>query len=346
MTGCARTQLVQNTNSSTETNVPSDDNRVNPTKQETKLEDGFSAVRYEGDYGFDGFIEQGGASSDKEVIKYLGRNLLSGAGNLSLKTGSFGCSALSVKSPEGDALFGRNFDWEKCNALVVSSKPSNGYASISTVNMDFISSRYGGLLNKLRDKVRTMVALYAPLDGMNEKGLCAAVLMIQDSDTINQNTEKPDITTTTAIRLLLDKAANVDEAINLLKQYDMHASMGMMVHFALADAEGRSVVAEYVNNKMIVTETPTATNFYLAVGKKNGIGTAQSHTRYDILMKQLDKTPTMSMEEVRDAMDSVSKDNFGEFESTEWSIVYNQSSGKVSYYHRENYKKVYTFYVE
>lgn len=346
MEGCSRTQLNVNAESTTETNVISDDNSIKPTAQETKLEDGFSTVRYEGDYGFDKFIKQGGASSDTEVIKFLSQNMLFGADNLSLKTGGFGCSTLSAKSPEGNALFGRNFDWDKCNALVVASKPSNGYASISTVNMDFISSGYGGLLNKLPDKVRTMVALYAPLDGMNEKGLCAAVLMIEDSDTINQNTEKPDITTTTAIRLLLDKAANVDEAISLLKQYDMHASMGMMVHFALSDAEGHSVVVEYVGNKMIVTETPVATNFYLAAGEKNGIGTSQSHTRFDMLKKQLDKTPTMSMEAVRDALDSVSKHNFGEFESTEWSIVYNQSSSMVSYYHRENYKRVYTFYIE
>lgn len=347
LAGCAGTQFMENTERSTEANVPIDDsNVVKPTEQETQLEDGFSAVRYEEDYGFDTFIKRGGASSDTEVIKFLSSYLIFGADNLSFNTGGFGCSTLSVKSPEGDALFGRNFDWQACNALVVSSKPSNGYASISTVNMDFISSGYGALLGQLPDQVRTTVALYAPLDGMNEKGLSAAVLMIQDSDTINQNTEKPDITTTTAIRLLLDKAANVEEAISLLEQYDMHASMGMMVHFALADTEGRSVVVEYVGNKMIVIETPVVTNFYLAAGEKNGIGTAQSHTRYDILMEQLDKTPTMSIEEVRDAMDSVSKDNFGEFESTEWSIVYNQSSSKVSYYHRENYKNGYTFYIE
>lgn len=42
--------------------------------------------------------------------------------------------------------------------------------------------------------------------------------MIQDSAVINHNTEKPDITTTTAIRLLLDKAANVEEALILLSQ--------------------------------------------------------------------------------------------------------------------------------
>ena len=70
---------------------------------------------------------------------------------------------------------------------------------------------------------------------MNEKGLAVAVNMIQDSGTIEQNTDRPDITTTTAVRLLLDQADSVDEALKLLGQYDLHASMGMMVHFAIAD---------------------------------------------------------------------------------------------------------------
>ena len=51
------------------------------------------------------------------------------------------------------------------------------------------------------------------------------------------------------------------------------------------------------------------------------------------------------MLDVRDALDSVSKDNFGEFESTEWSIVFHQGNGKVVYYHRENYEKAYTFQI-
>ncbi|MFR6332813.1 MAG: carcinine hydrolase/isopenicillin-N N-acyltransferase family protein, partial [Eisenbergiella sp.] len=186
---------------------------------------------------------------------------------------------------------------------------------------------------------------YAPLDGMNEKGLAVSVNMIQDSDVINQDTGKPDVTTTTAIRLLLDRAADVEEALTLLRQYDMHSSMGMMVHFALADKSGRSVAVEYIGNEMVVTETPVVTNFYLAPGEKQGIGTSQSHTRYEILMKRLNEGGAASMDGVRDALDSVSKDNFGEFESTEWSIVFNLEQGEARYYHRENYENSYLFRV-
>lgn len=47
--------------------------------------------------------------------------------------------------------------------------------------------------------------------------------------------------------------------------------MNMMVHFPLSDASGRSVVVEYVNNEMKVTETQAVTNFYLTEGEKYGI---------------------------------------------------------------------------
>lgn len=317
---------------------------VTPGTEITRLEEGLSAVRYDGDYWFDRFLEQGGASSDSDVVNFLSRQMGVGEAQPIFQINGFGCSTLAVKSPEGDALFGRNFDWENCEAMIVKSKPTGSYGSISTVNMNFIRSRYGGFA-QLPENIRTIIALYAPLDGMNERGFAVSVNMIQDSETINQDTGKPDITTTTAIRLMLNQAADVEEALAFLKQYDMHSSMGMMVHFALADKSGRSVVVEYVHNEMIVTDTPAVTNFYLAEGEKQGVGTAQSHTRYEILLKRLSENPTMSMDQLRDALDSVSKDNFGEFESTEWSIVFDLNNGTARYYHRENYGNSYTFQV-
>ena len=319
--------------------------KVDPKKEVTKLSDGVSAVLFDGNDGFESFLLQGGASTDEEVAEFLTHNLTFGIDGITFKTPRFGCSSISVKNSDGEALFGRNFDWKESQAMVVTNKTENGYSSVSTVNMDFLGS-VGSVLRTLPEKATTIAALYAPVDGMNEKGLCVAVLMIEDSDSINQQTEKADITTTTAVRLLLNKAANVEEAISLLKQYDLHSSMGLMVHFALADSQGRSVIVEYVNNEMIVTETPVATNFYLADSEKNGIGSAQSHIRYEILMERLTKTPVMSMAEVRDALDSVSKDDFGEFESTEWSIVYNQLTREIRYYHREDYKTSYIFMLD
>ncbi|MCH5342066.1 MAG: linear amide C-N hydrolase [Acetatifactor sp.] len=318
-------------------------NYISMTTEITELESGFSVVRYDDDYAFDLFLEQGGASSDQDVLRFLTETMFKGNAGLQMGGDTFGCSTISVANTDGGYLFGRNFDWQTCDALVIAAYPEEGYASIATVNLDFIKQGAGFGVDFLTEEMMSIAALYAPLDGMNEKGLCVSVNMIQDNTTIQQNTDKPDITTTTAIRLMLDKAANVREALELLEQYDLHASMNYMIHFAIADNSGNSVAVEYVNNEMIVTETPILTNFYLAEGEKQGVGTQQSHTRFDILTETLENNSSMTALEVRDALDSVGKDNFGEFESTEWSVVFDQSALTAVYYHRENYEVGYTF---
>ena len=94
----------------------------------TVLEPGFSSAIFSGDDGFDAFLSQGGAVSDAQAAEFLAKHFSS---DISLSASGFGCSTLAVKSPEGHALFGRNFDWQACDALVLTSKPVNGYASIS-----------------------------------------------------------------------------------------------------------------------------------------------------------------------------------------------------------------------
>ena len=343
--GCGNSSGSGNaeTRNNTADNGDSTDRVISVSSEITELESGFSAVRYDGDYAFDLFLEQGGAASDRDVLSFLTSTLLGGASGLQMGGGAFGCSTISVENEDGGYFFGRNFDWQKCDALVVTSYPQNGYASISTVNLGFIRQGAGFVANFLTDKMLSVAALYAPLDGMNEKGFCVSVNMIQDGATIHQDTGKPDITTTTAIRLMLDKAANVDEALSLLRAYDLHASMDYMIHFAMADNEGNSVAVEYIDNEMIVTETPILTNFYLAEGEKQGVGTEQSHTRFDILAKTLAEHSTMTARDVRDTLDSVSKHNFGEFESTEWSVVFDQTALCATYYHRENYQAGFSF---
>ena len=322
------------------------ESRIIETSTEIKkLENGLSYVRYDGDYKFEQFLNQGGAESDSDVVKFLMNNLDLGKVNLDFDNIKFGCSTVQAQNEKGEYLFGRNFDWYNCDGLILLSTPSQGYSSISTVNMNFVTNA-SKMINALPDNTKSMVALYAPLDGMNEKGFCISTNMIEDSETINQNTSKPDITTTTAVRLLLNKAATVDEAIEILRQYDLHASFGYMVHFAMADSTGKSVVVEYINNEISVVETKVVTNFYLTQGNKYGIGTKQSMERYEILQKALQDNRTMNKEQVRDNLKSVCKANYHDGETTEWSIVFNQNTLEADYYHRENYNKVYSFKID
>jgi len=63
------------------------------------------------------------------------------------------------------------------------------------------------------------------------------------------------------------------------------------------------------------------------------------------LNKTLADKPVMSMAQMKGALYIVSKDNFGELESTGWSIVYNQNSGETVYYYRGDYDKSYPFLI-
>ena len=312
------------------------------------LSDGLWSMEYRGDYGFDEFLSKGGASSDLEMGNYLASYLSNGfwKPDTSTEGGNYGCSTLSVKSPDGAPLFGRNFDWEKCYTIVIHTVPENGYESVSTCSLDFLGLGEGWKPDgSLGDRFMALAAVYVPLDGMNEKGLCVADLIVSHGKVVDQDTEKPDLTTTSGLRLLLDKAADVDEALNLLKDYDMHFSIGTAHHFSISDATGRSVVVEWIDGNMVVVDTPVVTNYYL-YNDDGTSGSPQSYIRFDILSKlRQDKGGVMTSDEVRDALSSVAQSKFpGENggENTCWSIVYDQQNATAFFYNTEDWEHPYT----
>ena len=311
-----------------------------------KLEEGLYAMEYTGDYGFDEFLVQGGAASDGEVAGYLVSFLSRGFYKIEsdVQTGQFGCSTICVQDEKGNTFFGRNYDWAECRAMIVHTVPENGYESVSTCCLDFLgfSGDYAPD-GSIMDRMQTLAAIYVPLDGMNEKGLMVADLMAGDQEETHQQTEKANLTTTTAIRLLLDRAANVEEAIALLEQYDMNSSIGSAHHFSIADASGKSVVVEYVDGKMLVTQTKVVTNHYLADSEKQGIGSEQSHIRFDTLSAH---TGPADETKVRTLLESVAQKNYpqtqGSYEKTMWSIVYCPGEGRADFCFSENFDHSYT----
>ena len=310
-----------------------------------KLEDGLYSMEYNGDYGFDDFLAQGGAASDGEVADYLVSFLSRGFYKIEsdVQTGEFGCSTICTRDEHGVVLFGRNYDWAERQTMIVHTVPEDGYESVSTCCLDFLGFSEGYTPDgSMMERMQTLAAIYVPLDGMNEKGLMVADLMAGDDEQTHQQTDKVDLTTTTAIRLLLDKAATVDEAIALLGQYDMNSSIGAAHHLSLADASGKSVVVEYVGGEMLFTETKVVTNHYLSDCEKQGVGSAQSHLRFDTLAAY---TGPADDRGVRDLLESVAQKNYsqeaGNYEKTMWSIVYCPEGRCADFYFAENYEHSY-----
>lgn len=66
-------------------------------------------------------------------------------------------------------------------------------------------------------------------------------------------------------------------------------------------------MAGSVNGEMLVTETKVVTNHYLSDCEKQGVGSEQSHQRYDTLAAH---TGSANADEVRDLLESAAQKNY------------------------------------
>lgn len=242
---------------------------------------------------------------------------------IKVKENLFGCSAFFTSTKTEKYIVGRNFDYAKSGAVLVYTQPIKGYKSYSMVNLEHlgVSEKEGTMPNTLFGKLSFLSAPYGCVDGMNEKGLSVSVLELQTQPT-NQNMGNPSITTTVAVRMLLDKASTTDEAVSLLKKYDMKSYAGKPYHFFIADARGKSIVVDWANQQLNIIETNIATNFQLSPGIDFQIGIGQD--RYCILRKELEKNLLSLPTDAMDILKKVKIEWNGEWQ-TEWSIVYNLS---------------------
>ena len=129
------------------------------------------------------------------------------------------------------------------------------------------------------------------------------------------------------------------EALEVLKGIDMHSDIGSAHHYAMADATGRGVVVEYIDNKMVVTESPEVANHYLCEEKHN-VGLKEGDDRYDRLCERYNQTGgVMSEKQLTDAIADVSQTEREGFLGTAWTMVMNLKNPSVTYYSRRHFDK-------
>ncbi|MGE5416123.1 MAG: carcinine hydrolase/isopenicillin-N N-acyltransferase family protein [Acidobacteriota bacterium] len=326
-------------------------NEIKTMNSITKVDKyGFYTMEFTSDYGFDEFLKVG-ASSDKELIQFVIRKSLKGI-PIDVPPPELGCTTFNAVTPKGDFIFGRNFDMNYSPGMLVHTRPANGYESISMVNLAFLGFKGDYMPDSIFNRTETLGTPYAPLDGINEKGLSVGILLVPDKPT-NQTTKRIDITCTTAIRMLLDKAATVDEAVTLLKKYDMHDSANACYHYQIADADGKSVIVEYINNEMHLLTPKTSyqacTNFFQTPGAKYNLGIGQD--RYNIVMTGLKgKNGVVTEKEGMNLLNAAKTLNFnyqkkGVIINTQWSAIYNNTKKSVDICIGQNYGKVYHYSV-
>lgn len=310
-----------------------------------KLDDRLYYMEYKGDDGFDGLMAKGGFEKADDMVGYIIEFLSKGHYKPEVETSKepYGCSALTVKTPDGSVMMGRNFDFPSAIGLIMHCIPDKGYETITTFNVEFYQFGEDFKPEGFKNQYMCLSGLFVALDGINEKGLAIADLMAGDSIETHQRTSKPDLTTTAAISYMLKNAANVDEALKLLESIDMHSDIGSAHHYAMADVSGRSVVVEYVDNKMVVTESPAVANHYLCEQKLN-VGLTEGDDRYDRLCQRFDQTQgVMSEKQLTDAIAAVSQPQRKGFLGTAWTMVMDLSHPSVTYYSLRHFGKPFHF---
>lgn len=308
--------------------------------------DGMYEYTFEGDYGLDNLMAEGGAESPDDLVRFVTKFLTHGLVNpetLSVDH-NFGCSSIYVPCTNGTFSVGRNFDWSGTNGdiVIIHSHPQSGYSSIASFYIPFLGFGDSWKPESMKDKFMLLASLYCALDGMNEKGLYVADLVAGDQEETHQNSGKANVTTTLAIRLLLNNAADVEEALQLLNKYDHHSDAGFAHHLAISDAKGRNIVVEWVDNKMLVTESALCTNHYLAPSRKQGSSLyyEDSHRRFDMLQNWRDSLPTMTMEQITQSIASVASKEY-----TRWTVVFDRKTLSATYYQNSDYSHPYVAYI-
>ena len=310
-----------------------------------KLDDGLYYMEYRGDDGFDGLMAKGGIESGNQLAGYAIEFLSKGHYKLETNTQNdgYGCSALTVSTPEGGMMMGRNFDFPSAVGVILHCIPDKGYETITTFNVEFYGFGENFKPEGFAKQYLCLTGLFVALDGINEKGLAIADLMAGDTVQTHQYTDKPDLTTTAAISYLLKNAANVDEALKLLEGIDMHSDIGSAHHYAMADASGRSVVVEYVNNEMVVVESPAVANHYLCEQKLN-VGLDEGDDRYDRICLQFEQMQgVMSEKQLTEAIAAVSQAQRDGFLGTAWTMVMDLTHPSVTYYSLRHFDKPFHF---
>jgi hypothetical protein len=255
----------------------------------------------------------------------------------------FSCSLFAALGDTGDKFFGRNFDWEFSPSLLLFTDPSDGFASVSMVDLTFIGidpATATKLVNlPLSERTGLLASPSLPFDGMNEYGLTVAMAAVPQeyADDASYDHSRPNIGSVGIIRQILDHARNVEEALVIFGQYNIIFGGGPPIHYLLADPSGKAVLVEFYLGAMV--QIPNQDPWHLTTNHLRCIAEGDGGCwRYRTISDQL--TAVNGQLDAQSAMQLLSdvKQN-----STQWSMVYNMTTGDINVVIAKHYDTNYAF---
>lgn len=295
----------------------------------------FYSMTYHGDYRFDDYLKVG-SETKLEYAEFILKNTTHDF----IKSVPTNCSSFTAITPEGDRLFARNLDTRSAMPLFLETDPSSGYQSMSMVNLEVLGYKKDQAITPFsRNGLYLLTTSYIPLEGMNESGLAISVLTAGTSKASIKK-DKVSINDCSLIRMVLDKASTVEEAVSMIEDYNMSFNeIAYPSHFMIADATGASVVIEYIDGEMQTVYNDKAyqivTNFILYHNTSGGFGL----DRYNRIDEKLSETEGILTE--KEAIQLLSENTIVGDE--QWSAVYNLTQKKAYICVGQDYETIYEF---
>lgn len=335
-------------------------------------------INYTADYKLDQVIAAQ-ALDQRQLFAYISSILFDSIPSYGADV-SFGsgCSAFAAPDPDnGNCLMGRNYDfrhfmvhgadtsYRETSAIIVHTAPAGDKKSISMVDGLNLNYGKGFYTNDSTDLSLLMGLPYAALDGINEDGFAIGILALKEKQT-RQEAGKTRIGSTVAIRMLLDRASDVNSALDLLNDYDMvmEGQGNSNYHFFMADAKNNYAIVEYTFDKNKGETTPhvtailnnndtlrCVTNFYvdpIMEGTNDGWGSLHGKDRYWTLRDTLAAHDyKLTDSQAWQLLQAVAQPPTADFTSqTQWSALYNLTEKTMRLAILREYGKEYNFKVK
>lgn len=162
------------------------------------------------------------------------------------------CTRAVYLGPEGTIITGRSMDWEENTGTDLWAFPAgmkrdgaSGATSIKWV------SKYGSVVCSFYNA--------STVDGMNEKGLVANVLYLDESEYGKPDGKRPTISIAAWAQYVLDNYATVAETVKALREDPFVVIAPTLPngspakgHLAISDPTGDSAIFEYISGKLFI----------------------------------------------------------------------------------------------
>ncbi len=270
---------------------------------------------------------------------------------------SYACTNLGF-SYQDEHLVARNFDWiNNHTALVINPKGKKRQTTQLSHGEKPLkwTANYGSVTFDMTAPDGS-VAYDAVVGGMNQKGLVASVLVLDQAKFQQPSSRLPNINSSYLAQYWLDNYATVFQAVQALKHLHVVATLWrgkpVTIHYVLRDAQGNTAIVEYLQSKPhiylgknkshdVLTNSSVkqgmklSQHLYLTNNTLKPLLRYSSEARYIRAMKFLQHMPAPKSREQAIGYGFAALQDVAEPPGTPWptvwSVVYNTKTLKLFY---------------